>query len=141
MGRPHNERWVEHPPFRRRFMPGRGRPRGKVILHIDEYESIRLADFLGLKHKEAAERMGISRSTFTRLIGEAHRKIGEAVTQGKEIQIKGGNIRYQKDIIICESCGFSAVFRFNSNQKEVCPRCGQNMSHQIKKNNVTREDE
>jgi len=56
-------------------MPEKMGIEGKIILHLDEYEAVRLSDYLRLSHSEAAERMGVSRSTFTRLIGGAHRKI------------------------------------------------------------------
>jgi len=46
-------------------------------LTIDEYEAIRLADYFGNEHLEAAKKMEISRSTFTRLIKNAHKKIAE----------------------------------------------------------------
>jgi len=36
----------------------------EVHLTVDERESIRLADFLGMSHEEAGKRMGVSRATF-----------------------------------------------------------------------------
>ena len=51
-------------------------------LSLDEYESIRLADYLGMDHAEAAEEMEISRSTFSRLIDQARQKIARFLVEG-----------------------------------------------------------
>ncbi len=60
----------------------------EVQLQLDEYESIRLADLEGLYQEEAAERMKISRQTFGRILKEAHRKIADAIIEGKSIRIE-----------------------------------------------------
>lgn len=60
----------------------------EVVLHIDEFEALRLADAEGLYHEEAAERMSISRQTFGRIVGEARKKIAGAITGGKAIVIE-----------------------------------------------------
>ena len=59
----------------------------KMILDIDEMEAIRLSDFEGLYQQECADRMGISRTTFSRLIESAHRKISDALLHNKAISI------------------------------------------------------
>ncbi len=64
---------------------------GERILKVEELESIRLKDYIGLSQEEAAERMGVSQPTFHRIISEAHRKIAEAFVEGKAIRIEGGN--------------------------------------------------
>jgi len=58
-----------------------------MILDIDEMEAIRLSDFEGLYQQECADRMGISRTTFSRLIESAHRKISDALLHNKAISI------------------------------------------------------
>jgi len=60
----------------------------EVDLSLDELEAIRLADYEGLYHEQAAERMNISRSTFGRILGEARRKVAEAVVDGKALKIE-----------------------------------------------------
>ena len=61
------------------------------ILKVEELESIRLKDYLRLSQEDAAERMGVSQPTFHRIISEAHRKIAEALVEGKAIRVEGGN--------------------------------------------------
>jgi uncharacterized protein len=72
------------------------KPRGIPLIHLeesslemDELEAIRLADYEGLYHTEAAERMGISRATFGRIIESAHRKVAIALIEGKALRIEG----------------------------------------------------
>ncbi len=59
----------------------------KMILGVDEMEAIRLSDFEGLYQQECADRMGISRTTFSRLIESAHKKISDALLHNKAISI------------------------------------------------------
>lgn len=59
-----------------------------VILTVEEYESLRLADYEDLTHEEAALRMDVSRPTFTRLYDKARKNIAKAFAEGKAIIIK-----------------------------------------------------
>lgn len=61
-----------------------------VVLLFEEYESIRLADYENLTQEEAAEKMNISRPTFTRLYDKARKCIAKAFVEGKAIIIQGG---------------------------------------------------
>lgn len=64
----------------------------EVVLHVDEYEALRLADLEGLYQEEAALRIGVSRQTFGRLIESARRKTADAVVNGKALRIEGGPV-------------------------------------------------
>ena len=55
----------------------------EVILEADEIEAIRLANLEGLYQETAAEKMGISRQTFGRIITSANKKVAEGLIQGK----------------------------------------------------------
>lgn len=63
-----------------------------VVIQLDEFEAVRLADLEGLYQEEAAKRMNISRQTFGRIIESAHKKIADALINGKAVRIEGGNI-------------------------------------------------
>lgn len=63
----------------------RGKGLEKMELNCDEMEAIRLSDYEGLYQQECADKMGISRTTFSRVIQNAHKKIAEALLQGKAI--------------------------------------------------------
>ena len=94
MPRPKCLRRICHVPGITYFKPA-GVPLGvleEVVVPLDEVEAIRLADLYGAYHEEAAERMRISRPTFSRLIGAAHKKIADALLHGKAIRMEGGPI-------------------------------------------------
>lgn len=65
-----------------------------VTLRLDELEAIRLADREGLYQEEAADRMGVSRVTFGRILREAHEKVAEALLEGRALVIGEGPVRY-----------------------------------------------
>ncbi len=64
----------------------------ELVMTLDELEAVRLADLEGLYQEQAAERMGISRPTFGRIVAAAHRKVAEALVRGKALRIEGGPV-------------------------------------------------
>ena len=92
MVRPINCRRVGSMPQSDYFKP-RGIPLSmleEVVLTVDEFEAVRLADLEGLYQEQAAERMNVSRQTFGRIIESGHKKVAEALVQGKALKIEGG---------------------------------------------------
>ena len=65
--------------------PGRGLE--TVELRADELEALRLSDLEGLYQEECAQRMQISRTTLSRTLAEAHRKVADALIHGKRLVI------------------------------------------------------
>ena len=63
----------------------------ETILHVDEFEAVRLKDLEGLEQEECAKKMNISQPTFHRLVLSARKKITDAIVNGKAIKIEGGN--------------------------------------------------
>jgi predicted DNA-binding protein (UPF0251 family) len=64
-----------------------------ATLTVDELEAIRLADLQGLYQEQAAEKMNVSRQTFGRILESAHKKIADALVNGKALSIQGGTIK------------------------------------------------
>ena len=62
----------------------------QVSLLQEELEALRLADLEGLTQAQAAERMGVSRSTFQRILAQARHRIAQALVQGHALHIEGG---------------------------------------------------
>ncbi len=91
-GRPKKKRVVGDNPKISQFSP-RGKPGrpDETILNTDEFEAIRLADFLGMSQKEAAESMKISQQTFSRIIKSARKAMAEAIVKGNTIRIQKCN--------------------------------------------------
>lgn len=65
----------------------------EVILLLDEFEAVRLADLDGLYQEQSAEQMHVSRPTFSRIVDAAHRKIADALVHGKALRIEGGPVQ------------------------------------------------
>lgn len=58
-----------------------------IVLHLDEYEALRLKDLEGLEQEKCAQMMNISQPTFHRLLISARKKISDAIINGKAIEI------------------------------------------------------
>ena len=91
-GRPKKYRIVRSDPRISQFSP-RGRPGrpDESELKIEEFEAIRLTDFMALEQKEAAESMHISQQTFSRILKKARKTVSEVLVKGKIIKIQGGH--------------------------------------------------
>jgi len=63
-----------------------------VVLGLDEFEAIRLADLEGLYQEQAAEKLHVSRQTFGRIIESARKKVAQALIEGRPLQIEGGPV-------------------------------------------------
>ena len=64
----------------------------EIVLNLDEFEAIRLADYEQLYQEEAAVKMNISRQTFGRIIEAAHKKIADVLLNGKALKIEDGKV-------------------------------------------------
>ena len=110
MPRPAKQKIICFTPETKIFKPA-GIPLGareSIILSLDEFEAIRLADNEGLYQDKAAEAMGTSRQTFARILDSGHKKVAMALVESRPIVIEGGNVRL---------CG-----RGNCRHKPGCPR-------------------
>ena len=65
----------------------RGRHLDTVTLQADEFEALRLMDYEGLYQEEGARRMGVSRTTLSRNVAQARRKLLDALLNGKVLLI------------------------------------------------------
>jgi len=125
MSRPKNNRIVYQPPYYSEFKPSgvSSKSLEEIQLSLDEFEAIRLADLLGMSHEEAANEMGISRSTFSRLIVQSRKKIASFFYQEKLLTVSGGNVHFRQNSIKCSSCGH--MFTIDIRTKVTsCPACG-----------------
>ena len=98
MPRPKCSRHVCGVPDKNYFKP-RGIPAmdlDEVVLSLDEFEAIRLADYEQLYQKEAAAKMNISRQTFGRIIETARKKIADVLIKGKALKIEGGEVTFDE---------------------------------------------
>jgi len=95
---------------------------GEVLLSLDEYEAIRLADLEGLYQEQAASRMNISRQTFGRIIEAAHRKVADVLVNGKVLKIEGGSVSMKAGKPIrCPRCRRAFSPDCNKHNEMSCP--------------------
>ena len=62
----------------------------RVRLTYDEYEVLRLHDLEHFTQEETAIQMQISRPTVTEMLNAAHRKVADALVNGKQIVFEHG---------------------------------------------------
>lgn len=97
MARPYKCRCICSKPKITRFVPAAGTSQEPVVIGFDEYEVVRLLDYVHLSQQQCAKKMNISRTTVTRMYESVRSKIAQALVQGQELQIDGG------DVVVCES--------------------------------------
>lgn len=82
-----------------------------VVLTVDEYEALRLADYEALYQEQVAEKMGVSRQTIGRILQIARHKVAEALVRGKVLRIEGGayttgaHMAEKQVTFLCRACG------------------------------------
>jgi predicted DNA-binding protein (UPF0251 family) len=132
MARPRNCRQVGLMPGSDYFKP-RGIPLSmleEVILTVDEFEAVRLADLDGLYQEQAAEKMKVSRQTFGRIIEAAHKKVAEALVKGKALKIEGGEFEMASmRKFRCSDCQHSWELPHGTGRPEGCPSCKSGNIH------------
>ena len=96
----------------------------EIVLSLDEYEAIRLADLEGLYQEDAASRMNISRQTFGRIIESARKKIADVIINGKALKIDGGEVAFNEtNNLRCRKCNKEFNAADKSTNDFICPRC------------------
>lgn len=65
----------------------------QITLSLDEYETIRLIDRLGMTQEQCAEKMGVARTTVTAIYDSARGKLAECLVDGKALRISGGSYK------------------------------------------------
>jgi len=106
MGRPQKCRKINNPPKMKGFKPF-GIPScvvESIKLKFEEYESIRLVNYIKLNQEEAAKQMNVSRPTLTRIYNNALEQIAKAFVEGKALEIEGGNYELDKEWFRCKKC-------------------------------------
>lgn len=95
MPRPRKCRLVANQPRADYFKP-RGVPLSameEVTLPVEGLEALRLADVEGMEQQEAAQRMGVSRPTFSRVLAQARAAVSQALVHGWALRIEGGDFQ------------------------------------------------
>ena len=126
MSRPQRCRRVASLPHSVLFKPAGvpARTLEEVVLSVDEFEALRLADYEGLYQDEGAQRMGVSRQTFGRIVESARKKVAEVLVKGLVLRIEGGHVEMaEMRVFECAECGHVWKVPFGTGRPEECPSC------------------
>jgi len=125
MPRPKLSRRVDNPPHFKGYRTiGNTGNDHAVVLNIEEYEAIRLSDYMLYGQHAAAYEMGVSRSTYARIYESARRKVSEAFVEGRPIVFEGGKVHFNSEWYTCEECGSLFNHPDKANNVEKCALCG-----------------
>ena len=68
----------------------------ETALDMDELETVRLADYDGMYHEDAAVKMNISRATFGRILNNAKHKVADTIVNGKALKIEKSFVKEEE---------------------------------------------
>ncbi len=125
MPRPRCRRHIDGAPACLVFKPA-GRPVARleeIVLSLEEFEAIRLADHEGLYQEEAARRMGVSRQTFGRAVTSARGKVARALVLGCALRVAAPNADAPDDAA-APGAHDAPPKGQNRSGPRVCPVCG-----------------
>ena len=90
-------------------------------------------DYHNIKQTESAEFMGISQSTFHRILNSARNKLATSLIEGRPIVIVKGDTMIDPNKYLCEDCGF----QWSNPEKEYgeCPDCKSTNIRKLNTNN------
>lgn len=135
MPRPKRIRRMNNPPHFKGFSPiGLTEENLPVIINFEEYEAIRLSDFELHGHVEAAQIMGISRPTYSRIYESARRKVAKAFVLGKTIVFEGGKVYFDSEWFSCNNCGCWFNHPEKDQKIDKCTLCGSTDIEQYNEN-------
>lgn len=66
-------------------------PKSELILNLEEWECLRLVDYMGLSQQEASISMETSRQSVQYLLQSARKKVARALVESIPLSIDGGN--------------------------------------------------
>ena len=143
MPRPFKCRYIRCEPDVSYFKP-RGIPISRldeVVLTVDEFESVRLADVEGLYQDKAAKKMNVSRQTFGNIVKSARCKIADALVNGKAIKIKGGVYQMaEMRKFKCYECDHAWETAYGAARPGECPKCRSKNIHRAEEDRGYAQD-
>jgi len=127
MGRDKNKRVINFKPSFTIFAPLNKKSTGKSNILDEEIEAIYLMDILGLYQEEAAQKMEVSRPTFTRILKNARKKLANALVSGHNIEIQSDSVDYIVAVCLSDEDNFIDI---SSNMRYI-------FFYKIEDNNIT----
>lgn len=97
MARPSKNKKILSLPLYEEFSAGgRGETENRIILSVEEFEALRLLDYLGMTQEEGARVMEVGRGTVQMLYTEARKKVARFLVEGTPLKIRGGSYELAK---------------------------------------------
>ncbi len=91
IARPEKKRKVCSLPKKSKFIAvEKKKSEESIVMTVDEFETIRLIDYMGLTQVECAEYMRVGRATVQRIYSSARYKLSKLIVDGSILCIKGG---------------------------------------------------
>lgn len=95
MARPEKSKRVCTAPSFSRFFSEAPEQAGEgEILTVEQFETIRLIDYVGLTQEQCAAQMNVARTTVQRMYTEARKRIAGFLINGTALSIDGGNYSF-----------------------------------------------
>ncbi len=121
-GRPKKVRYIQLMPKVTQFSP-RGKPGrpDEILLTIDQYEALKLADYQGFDQTQGAIVMKISRASFGRILRSGRKRVADAIVNGKIIKIGVGDTQIgvrSKEFISMREIGILKERRLNQDRRQ-----------------------
>ena len=91
MSRPNKFRRVCRMPRYSQFESTNLKNNNMITLNLEEYEAVRLMDYMGFTQEDSAKQMNISRATFQAIYMDARKKLARFLVEGTMLTISGGN--------------------------------------------------
>jgi len=91
MGRLAKARRVCGLPVYAQFTPQPDDTKAPVRMEVEDFECIRLMDYLGMTQEDCAVQMGVARTTVQAIYTRARRRLAGALVEGRPLVITGGN--------------------------------------------------
>lgn len=119
MARPKKSRRICKAPDVTAYNKGKGKD--IIEMSIDEYESIRLIDNMGLTQQECAKQMAVARSTITAVYENARYKLSDSLINDKQIKLVGNDFDIcENSFYCCGQCGKNKCGRCKHGSCELC---------------------
>ena len=91
MARPVKTKRICGLPGNYNFGPSDGEAMGRSEMTLEEFETLRLIDYLDCTQEECAEQMGVARTTVQAVYQSARKKMAAMLVEGSALSIGGGN--------------------------------------------------
>ena len=105
--------------------------REAIEMNYEEYETIRLNDYLKLNQQDGSQSMNVSRSTYARIYTSARKKIARSFVEGKPILFRGGDVTFKQPMFRCTQCSNWFGNTITEEPPARCEICGSNKFEQF----------